>query len=126
VPWYLERKDRCTEVIWNAAQRIVAVGTDVVLELGLIQRQSREAFYKRSEASGLSLSVYVLDAPREVRRERVRRRNGEKGHTLSMVVPDHVFNIASDMWEAPDEDEIRMRAIRCISTDQTHCIGRDA
>jgi predicted kinase len=126
VPWYLERKDRCSEVIWNAAQRIVAAGTDVVLELGLIQRQSREAFYKRSEASGLNLSVYVLDAPREVRRERVRRRNGEKGHTFSMVVPDHVFNIASDMWEPPDEDEIRTRAIRCISTDQTHRIGRDA
>jgi hypothetical protein len=43
-----------------------------------------------------------------------------------MVVPDHVFNIASDMWEPPDEDEIRTRAIRCISTDKTHRIGRDA
>jgi predicted kinase len=60
VPWYLERKDRCTEVIWNAAQRIVAAGTDVVLELGLVQRQSREAFYKRSEASGLNLTYTFL------------------------------------------------------------------
>ncbi|HTA64993.1 MAG TPA: AAA family ATPase [Xanthomonadaceae bacterium] len=126
VPWYIERKDRCAEVIWIAARRIAAAGTDVVLELGLIQRQSREAFYERAEASGLSLSVYVLDAQREVRRERVRRRNEEKGHTFSMVVPDHVFDIASDMWEPPDEDEIRMRAIHCVTTDETHCVDGDA
>ena len=126
VPWYMERKDRCSEVIWNAAQRIASAGTDVVLELGLIQRQSREVFYQRADASGLSLSVYVLDAPREVRLARVRRRNEEKGRTFSMVVPDHVFNIASDMWEPPDEDEIRMRAIHCISTHQSNGVGSDA
>ena len=117
MPWYMERKDRCSEVIWNATQRIAATGTDIVLELGLIHRRNRAAFYQRAEALGLSLNVYVLDAPRAVRLERVRRRNHEKGHTFSMVVPDHVFNIASDMWESPDEDEMRLHAIRCISTD---------
>lgn len=116
VPWYLERKDRCCEAIWHTARRVVATGTDVVLELGLIQRQGREAFYARSGRSGLNLQVYVLDAPREVRRARVMRRNEEKGDTFSMVVPEHIFDIASDMWEPPDEDEIRTRAIRCVST----------
>jgi hypothetical protein len=47
----------------------------------------------------------VLDAPIDVRRERVRRRNTEKGATFSMVVPDHVFEMASNLWEVPDEIE---------------------
>jgi len=117
VTWYLERKDRCIDVIWSAAQRIAATGTDVILELGLIQRQDREAFYGRVDESGLKLCVYILDAARELRQERVRRRNAERGHTFSMVVPDHVFEIASDMWEPPDEDEVRVRAIEVIATN---------
>jgi len=25
-----------------------------------------------------------------------------------MVVPDHIFEVASNMWEAPDESELEM------------------
>lgn len=94
VPWYLERKDRCVDVIWSVARAFVETGKDAVLELGLIQRQERETVYRRAEDEGLELSVYVLDEPREVRRERVRQRNDARGDTFSMVVPDHVFDVA--------------------------------
>ena len=45
------------------------------------------------------LTVYVLDAPRELRRERVQQRNHEKEKTFSMEVPLHIFELtsASDM-----------------------------
>ena len=59
----------------------------------------------RVGAEGYELVVHVLDAPLEVRRERVQRRNDEKGATFAMVVPDHVFEMASRLWEAPDDVE---------------------
>lgn len=65
-------------------------------------------------------NVYALDAPREVRREQGRRSN-----TFSMVVPDHGFNIASDMWEPPDQDETQMHAVRCIATGRAWDIPAD-
>lgn len=116
MPWYIERKDRCIEQIWRVSDGIARAGGSVVLELGLVQRVSRLDFYARVDASAHRLQVFVLDAPREIRRERVRRRNVEKGATFSMEVPDHFFELASDLWEPPDEEEAQERQIQFIDT----------
>ena len=114
--WYAERKKRLHELIWSHARDILASGTDAILELGLIERQARIEFCQRVSGEGAELVVHVLDLPREIRRERVRRRNIEKGPTFSMVVPDPFFEIASNMWEAPDEAECSDFAVQFVST----------
>lgn len=114
IEWYVERRDRCLEQIWKLTAALCEVGTRVVLEIGLIRRAEREAFYRRVEDAGYDLAVYVLDAPREVRRERVMRRNEERGETFAQVVPLDFFELASDMWEPPDDDEASARAIRFV------------
>ena len=116
IPWYVERKDRLLALIWSHSRRILASGTDVILELGLIQRQSRGTFCREIQDEGFELVVHVLDAPLDVRRERVRRRNAEKGSTFAMVVPDHVFEMASQLWEAPDDDECSEYPVNFVST----------
>ena len=118
IVWYVERKERLLELIWTHGRSILASGTDAILELGLVQQQSRIAFCQRAVGEGAELKVHVLDAPRQVRLERVRRRNIEKGSTFSMVVPEHVFETASSMWEAPDEVECSNFAIEFVSTMQ--------
>lgn len=105
IEWYVERKERCIEQIWDVALGTLESGCDVILELGLVQYASRQAMYKRAEESGHNIVVYVLDAPRQERRERVRSRNIEKGNTFSMEIPDAIFEIASDMWEEPNDIE---------------------
>ena len=110
--WYVERRDRCLEQIWELTKELVDVGTNVVLEIGLIQRSERERFYAQVDEMGYGLTVYVLDAPREQRWERVQRRNEEKGNTFSMEVPPYFFELASNMWEPPDEDECFERDVR--------------
>ena len=105
IDWYIERKQRCIEQIWDVALRTLNTNCDVILELGLIQRDSRRAMYERIEESGHKILLYVLDASKEERRERVRSRNINKGETFSMEVPDAIFEIASDMWEEPDDSE---------------------
>jgi len=112
VEWYVERAARCVDQIWQLTARAIDAGTNVVLEIGLIRRRDRERFYSRVDAAGHELVVYALDAPREVRRERVERRNREKGETFSMVVPPQVFEMASDMWEPPDDTECSVRDVR--------------
>jgi predicted kinase len=103
--WYVERKERVLGLIWNHSRRILATGTEVVLELGLIQRRARTAFCDSVLADGFDLLVHVLDAPIEIRRERVRRRNAERGSTFSMIVPDDIFDFVSSLWEPPDDLE---------------------
>ena len=116
VEWYLDRKDRCIEQIWKIACEITKSGGDVILELGLIQRVSREQLYEKVDAAGVGLTVYVLEAPLEVRRSRVQTRNITRGETYSMDVPEEFFSRASNLWESPDDDECIARDVRFIST----------
>jgi len=109
--WYVPRTLRCLEQIWKTTEAVLHSGSDAVLEVGLIQQHQRDAFYARMGPWADALVVYVLDAPREVRRERVLRRNAEQGATFSMVVPPHIFELASDLWQPPDEVECANRSV---------------
>lgn len=115
LPWYVERKERCLSQIWATACDILAAGHDVILELGLVEKASRERFYALAEETGHPLTIYVLDAPRDVRRERVRTRNREKGATFAMEVPDAFFEMASDRWEPLDDMELELYDVRLIA-----------
>jgi predicted kinase len=117
VLWYVQRKARLVDHIWNHALALIASGATPILELGLVQRQARADIYQRAREAGVDLKVYVLEASRDLRRERVARRNEEKGPSFSMVVPAAVFEMASDMWEPPDEFEIEENQVELISTE---------
>ena len=116
MPWYVERKWRCIDRIWTLGEGLVRNGCSAVMELGLLTRADRERIYERADAARLALEVHVLDAPREIRRARVQQRNKDRGATFFMEVPDHFFDMASDMWEEPDEAERTDRSIRLVST----------
>jgi predicted kinase len=116
IEWYVERAARCVERIWVVARDIAAVGADVVLEIGLLRRRDREQLYARSAAAGLALTIHALDAPRDVRRERVERRNREQGPTFSMLVPLEFFERASDLWEPLEPEECEGRDVRFLTT----------
>ena len=112
--WYTDRKNRCIEQIWRVTERLLAADVGVVLELGLVQRADRSAFYERIDAAGCGLQVYVLDVPRDVRLERVRGRNAGQGETFKMAVSDEIFAIADAAWAAPDEIEREARHIQIL------------
>ena len=109
MPWYVERAARAVDQIWSVSLEILRTGTSVILEIGLLQRSAREAFYARMDEAGTELVLHVVDAPRDVRRARVLARNEARGATFSMVVPPEIFELASDLWEPPDDDEIAAR-----------------
>jgi predicted kinase len=109
--WYVPRTLRCLAQIWKTAEAVLNAGGHVVLEVGLIQQHQRDAFYARMGPWADAMAVYVLDAPREVRRERVLRRNAEQGETFSMVVPPHIFELASDLWQPPSDAECAERSV---------------
>jgi predicted kinase len=104
VTWYFERRDRCRKLIWDLTLNVVDCAADVLLEIGLVGKQERTAFYEQVRAEGLELRVYLVDAPRDVRRERVAQRNRSAG-PLTQIVPPEFFERASDAWEPPSESE---------------------
>ena len=115
IEWYVERKARCIEQIWDTALKILNSNCNVILELGMVQRKTRLAMYERIKNAGYKFSVYMLNAPKDERRERVRLRNLQKGSTFSMEVPDEIFEIASDLWEEPDSIEFEEQQMVFVS-----------
>jgi len=102
--WYVERRDRCRALIWEVASRALDCGTDVVLEYGLVAALEREVFYTQVSAEGVGLRISLVDAPRDVRRERVAARN-RAGAPFTQIVPPAFFELASDAWEPPTDSE---------------------
>lgn len=107
--WYMPRIERCTEVIWDVASQVVGAGSSVVLEIGLTGRAERAAFYARVDGAGLPLRLHVVDAPVDVRWQRVDERNRARGETFSLEVTRGMFDFVEGMWEPPDADELTRR-----------------
>lgn len=114
--WYSERKRRCIQQLWDVTCELLDNGISAILELGLVQRAERADFYRRVDATDHGLRVYLLDAPLDQRRERVRERNGRKTGTFRMEVTDEIFDLANSFWEEPSEIECREREIEIVRT----------
>lgn len=104
-PWYAERKARLTEQILCLAIKSHTLGSDAIVELGLLRFEDRLRVYERLTFEDCAYQVHVLDLPRDTRWDRVQARNRDKGSTFAMEVPENVFTIASDMWEPPGPEE---------------------
>jgi len=114
--WYAPRIERCTEMIWSLVVDLVRTGAPSVLEIGLTERAAREAFYERTARAGLSLQLYVVDAPAEVRWHRVEARNRERGPTFALDVTREMFDFVEQMWEPPSDEELRAHGGQRVDT----------
>ena len=94
-------------------------GNAVILELGLVQKAAREAFYIRVDGSDFELKVYWLDTPQEPRWQRVLARNAQSESdptsTLKMQVSEEVFKMANAAWQEPDSQECADRQITIVN-----------
>jgi predicted kinase len=109
--WMLERLRRCDALIWSTATAVLAAGTSVVLDLGLMRRENRERIRKLAQEAGLSVQWHFVDAPQAVRRARVAGRNETKGETLAREVPPEMFDMIEAMYEAPTPAELEGAAL---------------
>jgi predicted kinase len=102
----LERLGRCQALIWSTATAVLAAGTSVVLDLGLMRREHRERIRKLAQEAGLSVQWHFVDAPQAVRRARVAGRNETKGETFAREVPPEMFDMIEATYEAPTPAEL--------------------
>ena len=104
--WMLERLARCNALIWSTATAVLAAGSSVVLDLGLMRREHREHIGKLAQDAGLSVQWHFVDAPQAVRRARVAGRNETKGETFAREVSPEMFAMIEAMYEAPTPAEL--------------------
>lgn len=105
--WMLERTQRCERQIWSVCEQALALGGDVVLDLGFTTREHRERFRKLAEQVGARGIVHFVDASAKLRRQRVKRRNAERDPAVfALDVSDEMFDFMEGLFEPPDAGEL--------------------
>ena len=104
--WVMPRVGRCQTQIWSVAQQILDTGTDVVLELGLLRKVDRDSIKAKVEQAGYGVLFHFVDAPLPIRRQRVLRRNSERGETYSFDVTPGMFEAMELYFERPTASEL--------------------
>jgi len=104
--WFLERIDRAEKMIMNLVEQLENSKTDSILDLGLSKFEHREKFRKFAKSNGYELKIHFLDISKEIRLNRVMKRNNEKGATFEFEVSKENFNFMESWFEKPNEKEI--------------------
>ena len=100
------RHTRVEEVMWTVAARVLALGTDVILDFGCWARAERAEFRKRAHALGADFRLHYMDVPLDELKRRLRARNERAGEGPVFFVSDADIDLWASMFEAPDEDEL--------------------
>ncbi len=104
--WFLERIDRAEKIIMNLVQQLEKSKTDSILDLGLSKFEHREKFRKFADLNGYEIKIHFLDISKDIRLQRVMKRNDEKGATFEFEVSKENFEFMENWFERPSDKEI--------------------
>lgn len=104
--WIMERVARCEKKIWANTLQIITAGAPVILDLGFMKQQSRAHYTKLAANLQIPIQWYYVDAPMEIRLQRVINRNKEKGNTFSFEVSPEAFHYMESQFERPTTQEL--------------------
>ena len=104
--WMIQRVARCEAQIWSVVAGVLATGTPVILDIGLMRRADRDRVREIAEAAGLPLQFHYVTASAEVRRARVAERNVVRGENFAIEVTPEMFEFVEGVFETPDSAEL--------------------
>jgi predicted kinase len=104
--WMIERVQRCEAQIWSTAAGVLAAGTDVIFDIGLMRKSDRARVREIAEAAGVPLQWHFVTASQEVRRARVGERNVVRGESFAIDVSPDMFDFIEGVYEAPEPAEL--------------------
>lgn len=104
--WFLERIERSEKMIMSLIKQLEALKIDVILDLGLSKLAHREKFRAFAKLNGYQVKSHFLNIPKDIRFDRVLKRNSEKGATFEFEVSKEEFDFMETWFETPTEKEM--------------------
>ena len=105
-PWLVERVGRCEAQIWSTVAAVMAAGTSVILDLGLMRKADRDRIREIAEAVELPLQWHYVTADQAARRARVAERTQVHGKSFALQVTPDMFEFVEGVFEAPSPEEL--------------------
>jgi predicted kinase len=104
--WMIDRVQRCEAQIWSTAAACLAVGTSVILDIGLMRRADRDRVREIAQAAELPLQFHFVTASTEARRARVAERTVVRGENFAIEVTPELFDFVEGVYEPPGPGEL--------------------
>ncbi len=99
-------------LLWELSERLVSIGVDVILDLGLWHRFERDDFRNRAAAVNAPCKLYFVTCSRDLQSQRIEKRNSQVKDQNTIITPSMLAAFCLQFEEpTPDEDAI------LISTD---------
>lgn len=111
VAWIMERVRRCEQRIWATAADVAQRGGHVVLDLGFMKAHNRSEFVGLAQTCNLPAQLHFVDAPLDLRRQRVLARNTEQGATFAFEVTPAMFDFMEQQFERPGQAELALATV---------------
>jgi len=102
-----ERRDRVEALQWQLVERLLAIGTDVVLDWGLWTRAERAQYRQRAEALGARVKIELVEAPLSVLQDRLATRNRDLPPGTFHISAAEMEEFAS-FFERPTPEEMAL------------------
>ena len=104
--WFLERIDRAELIMKDLILQLESVGVDGILDVGLSKFVHREKYRNFAEINNFEIKTHFLDISKKIRKERVKKRNLEKGKTFEFEVSEDDFEFMENWFENLTEEEL--------------------
>lgn len=109
--WFLERIDRAEVIMQDLILQLENTGVDSILDVGLSKFLHREKYRKFAKENNINIQFHFLNVSKEIRKERVLKRNIEKGATFEFEVSDANFEFMENWFETPTKEELQSAII---------------
>ncbi|WP_452223112.1 AAA family ATPase [Lacinutrix chionoecetis] len=105
--WMLERIDRSESLMMHYILQLEHNGVDSILDLGFSKFEHREKFRLFALKNNIEYKLHYLDISIAIRKDRVIKRNTEKGVTYEFEVKIEDFDFVETYFEAPSPAELK-------------------
>ena len=109
--WFLERIERAETLMESLILQLKDIEVPVILDIGLSKFSHREKFRVFAKENNLNVKLHFLNVPKKVRKQRVLKRNTEKGATFEFEVSEANFEFMETWFETPTEKELKQSII---------------
>lgn len=99
---HVRRVLACREVIWMAAERLLMLGSDVILDDGYFLREHRRKVVDAAVALGASAKIHFIDTPLDEIRRRLLDRN-QNLPVFNFAIEPETLEGCVRLFEAPSD-----------------------
>jgi predicted kinase len=104
--WFLERIERAESLMLDLILQLEDLNVDSILDVGLSKFVHREKYRKFAKENNIAVKTHFLNVPKEIRKDRVLKRNIEKGVTFEFEVSESNFEFMENWFETLTESEL--------------------